>query len=187
MAEVAWFENALGNFLVPRAAIPSAAVSGGAEKKPPASLTLVKGNKTMVLADDKTRANPDAMRKAAKYLGIEAPKTRGAKSDQELLGLLRVEVNRRLAKLSIDDHVKCVRCAEIATDDTPFCPFCGDEGGPEVAAEVVDGIPTEVDEDNEEASVGIAKASSVERIGPLVRSRANRGAACDDVMHQRSS
>lgn len=96
------------------------------------------------------------MRNAAKLLGVEAPKMRGGRADQELLGLLRVEVNRRLATLPIDDHVQCVRCGELATDDTPFCPFCGDEGNPEgAAAEVVEQVVAQVPE---EASVGIAEA-----------------------------
>lgn len=94
----------------------------------------------MILADGKTRANGDAMRKAAKVLGVKIPTTRGSKSDQELLGNLRVEISKRLSKLAIDDHVKCVVCGEVATDHTEYCPFCGDEGGDVVAEVVAPGV-----------------------------------------------
>lgn len=88
----------------------------------------------MALANGTTRANVDALRKAAKILGVEAPKVRSAKADQELLGSIRIEVAKRLKPLSVDDHVKCGLCDEVATDDTPFCPFCGDEGSAEPTA-----------------------------------------------------
>lgn len=68
------------------------------------------------------------MRKAAARLGVAAPQTRGAKADAELLGALRLEIGKRLAKITEDDHVKCVVCDEVATEDTEFCPYCGDEG-----------------------------------------------------------
>jgi hypothetical protein len=89
----------------------------------------------MALANGTTRANVDALRKAAKILGVEAPKVRSAKADQELLGSIRIEVAKRLKTLSVDDHVKCGLCDEVATDDTPFCPFCGDEGSAEPSVE----------------------------------------------------
>jgi uncharacterized OB-fold protein len=107
----------------------------------------------MVLADGKTRANPEVMRKAAKVLGVKLPSVRGAKSDQELLGNLRLEVSKRVAKLDVGDHVKCGVCGEVATDDTPYCPFCGDEGTTEEAAAAATGaaiVPAAV-------GVGIAK------------------------------
>lgn len=88
----------------------------------------------MILADGKTRANPDVLRKAAKLLGVEAPKARGAKNDQELLGNLRLEIGKRLSAIDVDAAVKCGVCDEISTEDTSFCPFCGDEGGPEQEA-----------------------------------------------------
>lgn len=115
-------------------------------------MTLIKGttSKTL-LADRKTKPNADAMRKAAKVLGVEAPKARGAKADADLLAALREEVGKRLAQISEDDHVKCTVCGEIATDDTEFCPFCGDEGGtPEEAAKLPKPTAPVVAEDEEE-------------------------------------
>lgn len=81
-----------------------------------------------MLADRKTSPNPDAMRRAAKVLGVPVPTTRGLKSDRELLGNLRVEITKRLDTVRDDDHIKCVVCDEVATEDTDFCPYCGDEG-----------------------------------------------------------
>jgi hypothetical protein len=115
--------------------------------KSPPGLTLVRGSKALVLADGKTRANGDAMRRAAKHLGVTVPKTRSASSDAELLGALRMEISKRLAKLAETDHVVCARCKEIATDDTEFCPYCGDEGE-DSKAEIVEASP-----------VGISRAS----------------------------
>lgn len=130
-------------------------------KPPSKTLELVKGgsNKALLLADKKTRANPDAMRRAAKELGVEIPKTRGEKATQELLGNLRVEIEKRLAEMPVDDHVKCVVCDEVALAKPTFCPFCGDEGGDPVVGEVVEDEEEEADPDAEEAdeSVGIAK------------------------------
>lgn len=98
----------------------------------------------MILADGKTKANPDVMRKAAKVLGVEIPKARGAKQDQELLGNLRFELEKRLATIDVSEHVQCVVCGEVATETPEYCPFCGDEGNPEeegLAAEVVPSAP----------------------------------------------
>lgn len=99
-----------------------------------------------MLADRKTRANVVAMRKAAKILGVDAPSTRGPKSDQELLGSLRLEVGKRLKALPAKEHVKCGVCGEIATDHTPFCPYCGDEGDdkPEVVVAAKPAKPAKI-------------------------------------------
>jgi hypothetical protein len=136
---------------------------------PKANLKLVEGNKALLLADKKTRANPDAMRKAAKELGVEIPKTRGEKATQELLGNLRVEIEKRLATVAVDDHVKCVVCDEVALDKPPFCPFCGDEGGDptHVVTEEQEAIQAELDEESSEETsedeeiegVGITKTA----------------------------
>ena len=127
-----------------------------------AELTLVKGTKPLLLADNKTRANVEAMRKAAKHLGVSAPKQRGVKPDAELLAAIRLEVNKRLQSISEDDHVQCLECGEIATDDVPFCPFCGDEGNvvseamakatAEIAGEELD--PSAGDDDEAEPGEG---------------------------------
>lgn len=108
---------------------PAAAVAAAKKSSKPAALTLVKGDRTMILENGKTRANPEVLRKAAKILGVKPPSTRGAKSDQELLGSIRLELTKRLAVASPNSHVKCPACGEVSSDeDTPFCPFCGDEG-----------------------------------------------------------
>lgn len=111
----------------------------------------------MLLANRKTRANVDAMRRAAKQLGVEAPKARGAKPDAELLGALRLEIGARLQQLGEDDHLKCTACGEVATSDTEFCPFCGDEGSANEDEAEATGVtldepePVDVDEPDDEA------------------------------------
>lgn len=92
------------------------------------------------------------MRKAAARLGVAAPQTRGAKADAELLGALRLEIGKRLAKISEDDHMKCVVCDEIATEDTEFCPYCGDEGSASEteALQIAASKPAADDDDDEE-------------------------------------
>lgn len=90
------------------------------------------------------------MRKAAARLGVAAPQTRGAKADAELLGALRLEIGKRLAKITEDDHVKCVVCDEVATEDTEFCPYCGDEGSnSETEALQIASSKTSNDDDDE--------------------------------------
>jgi len=111
------------------------------------NLTLVRGSKAkgagMLLEDKKTKANPAVMRRAAKVLGINTPKATGAAADQELLGKLRMEIAKRTATLTQEQMFECVECKEISTDDTEFCPFCGDEGvsSDENIAEVVGAVP----------------------------------------------
>lgn len=84
---------------------------------------------TLLLADRKTRANIESLRRAAKFLGVSAPKQRGAKPDSELLASVRLEVTKRMAAISEDDHIECLQCGEIAVEEIPYCPYCGDEGG----------------------------------------------------------
>lgn len=97
------------------------------------------------------------MRKAAARLGVAAPQTRGAKADAELLGALRLEIGKRLAKISEDDHVKCVVCDEVATEDTEFCPYCGDEGSAsETEALEIAANKSPVDEDDDDSDVEAA-------------------------------
>lgn len=93
------------------------------------------------------------MRRAAKTLGVAAPKSRGPKPDLELLTLLREEISKRLDDLPEDDHVKCAVCGEIATDDTVFCPYCGDEGSvSEEEAKRVDTTASDGDDEDEAES-----------------------------------
>lgn len=61
-------------------------------------------------------------------LGVEAPKTRGDKATHELLGGLRLEIERRLKDLPEESHMQCTQCWEIATSDTEACPYCGFAG-----------------------------------------------------------
>src|SRR4029077_18322583 len=131
---------------------PKPAAVASPSSKPEPGRRLDKGDKSLTLADGKTKANVDAMRRAAKQLGVEIPKARGAKPDLELLGGLRIEGAKRLAGLPVDDHVKCVVCDEIATDDTTFCPYCGDEGGdsPEAAAATA-AVVSEIEDEIEAA------------------------------------
>lgn len=106
-----------------------------------------------MLADRKTKANPEAMRRAAKQLGVDIPKKRGTEADQRLLADLRLELAKRLASIDENDQVKCGVCDEIATEDTKFCPYCGDLGdGTAIAAvEEVEEVE-EADADEDEAA-----------------------------------
>jgi hypothetical protein len=134
-------------------------------------LTLVKGSKGLLLADKKTKANSDAMRRAAEHLGVASPTARGVKADQELLGALRLEITKRLAKLPEDDHVKCVVCGEIATEDTEFCPYCGDEGSTSEAdaklAAALNAGPDDEDEEDAAARAEAAEAGDDDDAGPV--------------------
>jgi len=146
------------------------------------NLTLVKGSKAkaagMLLEDKKTKANPAVMRRAAKVLGINAPKATGAAADQELLGKLRLEIAKRTATLTQEQMFECVECKEISTDDTEFCPFCGDEGVSSEAAniaEVVNGVPanarqaTSIPPPKKSSKPAAAEAVEAEVVAPSKR------------------
>lgn len=96
----------------------------------------------MLLKDNKTRPDPKSMRAAAKQLGVKAPKQTGAEADKELLGLIRIELAKRMKGLKEEDTIVCTVCEELSTEDTQFCPYCGDKGkDPPGPIEVVDSIP----------------------------------------------
>lgn len=90
-------------------------------------LTLVKGSK-LILANGKTKANLDALRKAASELGIDPPKARGGKADQDLMQMVRDALVSEIKNADTDIAVQCVECDEVAIDAMPYCPFCGFEG-----------------------------------------------------------
>lgn len=126
------------------------AIEGGkAEKKPTVTIAL--------LRDGKTPANPEAMRKALNIYGIaHAPDA----PPDVLLALLRKHLAKTLKNIDENSKIKCTAvCTEIATDETEFCPFCGDEGadeeepvGAEDSSEVVT-TPTVVVEEKEDPAL----------------------------------
>lgn len=70
----------------------------------------------------------DAMKRAAVVLKVPAPAGNGEAPMRELLGALRLEMKKRLKPVPKGDQLVCQQCGERSTDDTDFCPFCGDQG-----------------------------------------------------------
>ncbi len=73
-----------------------------------------------------------AVRKAIK---VYSPKSKIPTDDAAALQMLRDVLAVRLAEVAADDKLLCgeeddatTGCREMATSDTSFCPFCGDEG-----------------------------------------------------------
>jgi hypothetical protein len=106
----------------------------GAVKKSAAAkgLTLVQGGKGSKLAlKNGQQASPEANRRALGILGVEVA---AEATPEQLLALLRKTLDKKLKGMAEKDKVKCTNvCGEVATFDTDFCPFCGDEGTEESA------------------------------------------------------
>lgn len=118
----------------------AAAVSkkGSAQKKSTAPLKAIEGGKgkpaspapeaqaQVLLRDGKTPANPVALKKA---LGVYGVAFKASATTEELLALVRKHLTKVLAPMKDEDKVKCTQvCNEVSTNDTDFCPYCGDEG-----------------------------------------------------------
>lgn len=107
----------------------------GATKK--TDLSLIEGGKgkgksavvapgTPMLADGKTPLNVDAAKRA---LGVYGVAFKADSSAEDILALLRKTLTKKLKPMKDEEKVKCVAvCGEVATQDTDFCPYCGDEG-----------------------------------------------------------
>lgn len=153
-----------------------------AAKKSGGGLSVIEGGKgkakrdpnaVPLLGDGKTPANPEAMRRALSTYGVEVPE--GA-TPAELLTLLRKAMTSKLKGLPEIEMVKCdAVCKEVSTQDTDFCPFCGDEGLEEdpALAGAEDVLPEEpVEEPTRSTASGLQVAvgrldESVERINQL--------------------
>lgn len=124
----------------------TAAVSkkGSAQKKSTAPLKAIEGGKPapaapaaapVLLRDGKTPANPEALKKA---LGVYGVAYKASASTEELLALVRKHLTKVLAPMKDEDKVKCTQvCNEVSTNDTDFCPYCGDEGSDGETAETI--------------------------------------------------
>lgn len=98
----------------------------GAKKK-----ATVKEPTRHLLVDGKTEANPAALLRAAKIFEIEGNERM---SPTELLAAVRAHLAPTIAEANAIDPedppglVSCPACLESGTEETDFCPFCGDEG-----------------------------------------------------------
>lgn len=78
---------------------------------------------SLKLAKPEVPADPVAMRRAAAILEVAIPT--GDNADVALLGVLRTRIQKLIKDKT---HILCMVCDERSTEQTPFCPFCGDEG-----------------------------------------------------------
>ena len=76
--------------------------------------------------------NDDAMRKALAIYGEPTDGDTG-----ELLARVRSRLEVSFETIKVDDRMKCDACDEVSTDETDFCPFCGDGGAEGEAPENV--------------------------------------------------
>lgn len=108
-----------------------------------------------LLRDGKTPANPEAMKRALGVYGVEY---KADASPADLLAILRKHLGKVLKPMDENDKVKCTNvCGEVSTNDTDFCPYCGDEG-----AEPEAGATSAGDEDHadDEGAAEAAEAGS---------------------------
>jgi endogenous inhibitor of DNA gyrase (YacG/DUF329 family) len=89
-------------------------------------------------------ASADALRAGLKKLGVSSDEMPMG----ELLGAMRLRLAEVIGerRLTDDSLLKCPACGEASTDDTEFCPFCGDLGedtsAETVAVETTAIVPT---------------------------------------------
>lgn len=107
-------------------AAPAAAASSDDAPSALPPLVLAKGQPPDV----------EAMRRAAEVHGVKVPAgfAPGATPEllesatRELLGLMRVKMVELNAEIEDDQQLQCHECGERSTEDTEWCPFCGDLG-----------------------------------------------------------
>jgi hypothetical protein len=102
-----------------------ASKSGAATKK--TTLRAIEGGKSgPMLRDGRTPANADSLRRALEIYGIVvAPDAR----TEDMLSSVRKHLGSVLGNLADEDKISCEAvCGEVSTNDTDFCPYCGDEG-----------------------------------------------------------
>jgi hypothetical protein len=104
---------------------------------------------SLVLQKPEVPVDRVAMAKAAGLLGVAIPV--GEHADAELLGALRMKIQRLLKDIPKDDHLVCTQCDEFSTEATPFCPFCGDDGTSDVeVSAVMPAMTREPDDETED-------------------------------------
>lgn len=81
----------------------------------------------MVLANGQV-PDLDAMRRAAEIHKVKVPSGTGDAATRELLGLLRMKMDELNEETEEDMQLQCDQCGERSTEDTDWCPFCGDLG-----------------------------------------------------------
>ena len=81
----------------------------------------------VVLANGST-PQLSVMKKAAGVLGVKLPATKGESFMRELLGSLRLKITQLNADVPAAQQLVCEECGERSTEDTEYCPFCGDMG-----------------------------------------------------------
>lgn len=70
----------------------------------------------------------EVMRKAAAVFKLPVPSGKGDSAARELVGALRVKIAQLTADVPDGQQLHCEECGERSTDDTEYCPFCGDMG-----------------------------------------------------------
>jgi hypothetical protein len=102
----------------------------------------------VLLSDGKTPASESALTRALGIYGLPVPATLKEKLEAvraHLKGVFAVDPHVCDATCENPETSKCTKveceCKEIATYDTPFCPFCGDLGLPQGAPPVASAPP----------------------------------------------
>lgn len=99
-------------------------IEGGKGKGAKAAASTAPG--APLLKDGKTAANPEALKRA---LGVYGVSFKPDATPAELLAAVRKHLGKVLKDLPDEEKVKCTAvCGEVSTNDTDFCPYCGDEG-----------------------------------------------------------
>jgi hypothetical protein len=70
----------------------------------------------------------DAMKRAAVVFKIPVPAGSSEAAQRELVGALRLKMKELLAPVPKASQLVCQKCGERSTEDTEYCPFCGDLG-----------------------------------------------------------
>lgn len=143
--------------------------SGAAKKPNPNNLSVIEGGKgaeVVMLSDGKTPANRESLARALEKYEV---KFDAKAPTSKLLELVRKELGKRLEGMSEDSMIKCENvCGEVSTEDTDFCPFCGDEGTPS--------DETGAAEAAEAAATTTAKTEETEETPPQPKAKAEKPA-----------
>jgi len=153
--------------------------SGAAKKPNPNNFSVIEGGKgaeVVMLSDGKTPANRESLARALEKYEV---KFDAKAPTSKLLELVRKELGKRLDGMSEDSMIKCENvCGEVSTEDTDFCPFCGDEGTPsdETGAGGDEGTPSDETGAAEAAEAVATTTAKTEETPPQPKAKAEKPA-----------